>query len=312
MIDVDVHGMTDIGKVRERNEDHFLIATLSKSLVVSHSSLNVSDETRLYGNSQGRLLLVADGMGGHAAGDRASEMAINAFADYALNMLRWYFRADPTRDADLVADLRDAVLRCQRSIHDEVRHHPEDKGMGTTLTLCYVIWPRMFVVHVGDSRCYVLRGGKLKQLTRDHTLAEQLVEKSILTPEQAETSQWQHVLWNSLGGGESDPEPDIFRVDLEFEDRLLLCTDGLNNRISDTELTQRLQQPKPASEICHQLIDAANTAGGSDNITAIVAIFPRPKPAGDEFLVDAVGKVHEVASPADTQPLDIRQLELTS
>ncbi len=280
MWQMDVCGMTDVGKLRPRNEDQFLVATLSKTLEVSHSSLEIGEETRLFGNSQGRLLLVADGMGGHAAGDRASKVVISAFADYVLNMLRWYFRADPGRDAELTVDLRDAVLRCQSSIRSEISEHPEEQGMGATLTLAYVIWPRMFVVQVGDSRCYLLRKGQLKQLTRDHTMAQLFSDESGTDPERiAETlpkSQWHHVLWNAVGGSDDEPQPDIFRVNLEFEDRVLLCTDGLSNHVTDEGLSRRLQQDQPAIEICRQLIEDANDAGGSDNITVIVALCPKP------------------------------------
>ena len=283
MWQIDVCGMTDIGQKRLRNEDHFLVATMSKTFDVSHSSLDIGAETQMFGNLQGRSLLVADGMGGHPAGDRASTMVVCAFADYVLNMLRWHFRADPGRDADVAADLGDAVLRCQHSIRDEVRNHPANRGMGTTMTLAYVIWPRMFIVHVGDSRRYVLSDRELRQLTRDHTMAQQLVEQAAMTPEQAESSRWQHVLWNSVGGNSDEPQPDIFRVDLEFDDRLLLGTARLTKHVPGTDITHYLQQDRPASEICRQLIDAANAAGGSDNITAIVARFPNPRLVGDEL-----------------------------
>ena len=278
---IDACGITDVGKKRPRNEDHFLLATLSKTLEISHSSLKIGEADRVFGNSQGRLLLVADGMGGHASGDRASAMAVSAFADYVLNMLRWYFRADPSQDAELVADLRDAVLRCQRRIREEVSEHPEERGMGTTLTLAYVIWPRMFVVHVGDSRCYLLRDNKLKQLTRDHTLAQMLADRAEKVPQntatEAHETQLHHVLRNAVGGNDEEPQPDIFRVDLEFDDRLLLCTDGLSKHVSEAELCARLQEEQPAFEICRHLIEDANAAGGSDNITAIVARFPKPR-----------------------------------
>lgn len=304
MWQIDVCGMTDVGQKRSRNEDHFMVATLSKTLEISHSSLPVGDDDRMFGNSQGRLLLVADGMGGHAAGDRASEIVITAFAKYVLNMLRWYFRADPSHEDDLAADLRDAVIRCQKQIRDEVREHPEDRGMGATLTLAYVIWPRMFLVHVGDSRCYMLRDGQLRQLTRDHTMAQLMADRAdaqasakVEPPE----SRWHHVLWNAVGGGDADPQPDIFRVDLEFDDRLLLCSDGLTKHVPDAHLAQRLQQEEPAFEICRQLIEDANREGGSDNITAIVARFPKPKVGGDELAVQAA--VESSAEPALLTPV---------
>lgn len=307
MSQIEVCGMTDVGKTRHRNEDHFLVATLSKTLDVSHSSLEIGEEARLFGNSQGRLLLVADGMGGHAAGDRASAIVVNAFADYVLNMMRWYFRADPSRDADLVADLRDAVLRCQRNIREEVREHPEESGMGATLTLAYVIWPRMFVVHVGDSRCYLLRNRELRQLTRDHTVAQRFVEQATMTPEEAATSHWQHVVWNSVGGNDEEPQPDIFRIELEFDDRLLLCTDGLSNRVQDADLSRFLQQDRPASEICRQLIDMANDAGGNDNITAIVARFSNPGQDDNEMSAKATGRSSMGQPLPETSQIEVTQ-----
>lgn len=304
MWNIEVCGMTDVGKKRPRNEDQFLVATLSKTLEVSHSSLDIGEDAHLFGNSQGRLLLVADGMGGHASGDRASEIAIKAFADYVLNMLRWYFRADPQREADLAVDLRDAVLRCQRRIREDISEHPEEQGMGTTLTLAYVIWPRMFIAHVGDSRCYVLRNGMLKQLTRDHNVAQLIADDAGAVAHHASETvpenQWQHVLWNAVGGNDEEPQPDIFRVDLEFDDRLLLCTDGLSKYVPDADLSWRLQQDQPAFEICRQLIEDANVAGGSDNITAIVARFPKPRIVSDDLSAEADVPVPKEASFADT------------
>lgn len=311
MWNIDACGMTDVGRQRSRNEDHFLVATLSKTLDVSHSNLEIGEETRLFGNSQGRLLLVADGMGGHAAGDRASALVVNAFVDYVLNMLRWYFRADPSRDSELATDLRDAVVRCQRSLREQVREHPELQGMGATLTLAYVIWPRMFVVHVGDSRCYVQRNGKLKQLTKDHNVAQLINDSSSALAQQAAIEvpeeQWQHVLWNAVGGGSDELQPDIFRVDLEFDDRVLLCTDGLYKHVSDADLSWRLQQEQPAFEICRQLIDDANAGGGSDNITTIVAKFPKPRVIGDTLAAEATVPVKRGDTLEDTAVYEVAQ-----
>jgi serine/threonine protein phosphatase PrpC len=273
-------GMTDVGKKRARNEDQFLVATLSKTLDVSHCSLELGKEMRLAGNSQGLLLLVADGMGGHAAGDRASAIVLGSFADYVLNMLRWYFRADSSREEALATDLRDAVLRCQGCIRDEVREHPEQRGMGATLTMAYVAWPQMFVAHVGDSRCYVYRNESLTQVTRDHTLAQLIADASdtaILRAASAiPESQRNDMIWNTVGGDSEELEPDVFRVDLQPHDRLLLCTDGLSKHVPDSRLSSRLKQNVPAAQICAGLIEDANAAGGTDNITAVVACIGNP------------------------------------
>jgi protein phosphatase len=208
----------------------------------------------------------------------------------------------------LTADLRDAAIRCQRGIVAEEREHPEDRDMGTTLTLAYVIWPRMFVVHVGDSRCYLMRDGKLKQLTCDHTMAQLLADGSKdvgrKAAEEIPQNQWQHVLWNAVGGSEDEPQPDIFRVELEFDDRLLLCTDGLSKHVSDAELSQRLRLEQTSTEICNQLIADANAAGGTDNITAVVARFPKPRAYDPSISAKAATAVQQEAPLANTGPIE--------
>lgn len=290
--------MTDIGQQRPRNEDQFLIASLSKTLNVECTSLDVGETAKLFGNSQGRLLLVADGMGGHAAGDHASAVVVSAFADYVLNMLRWYFRADPSREPELTADLFNAVKACQNTIKEQVSLHPDEQGMGATLTLAYVIWPRMFVVHVGDSRCYILRNGRLTQLTHDHTMVQKLLDEHILTPKQAESSQFRNVLWNAVGGETDEVEPDIFREDLEFGDTILLCTDGLTKHVPDAEIEGVLlrHQNQSTVDVCRELVAAANAGGGTDNITVVVARFPISPPMEDPLTTTAISE----PSQADT------------
>lgn len=197
---LDCFGLTDIGKVRTANEDQFLISDLVKSLLIHHTSLSHEDHTRLFGNSQGQLLLVADGMGGHAAGKQASTIAVESLARYVLNTMPWFFRLDESQENDRKEELIAALGECQRSIEVAAEANAENRGMGTTLTMAYINWPRMYVVHVGDSRCYLFRQSRLEQVTTDHTMAQQLVERGELTAEQAQASRWSHVLWNCLGG----------------------------------------------------------------------------------------------------------------
>ena len=270
---MDCHGMTDVGRSRANNEDQFLVAELSKSMRVHQTSLGLDDQTRLFGSSQGVLLLVADGMGGEAAGERASQIAVHSLTSSLLNTMHWFLRLDQAGEDDFLDNLKGALEHCQEEILTEAQHEPDRRGMGTTLTMAYVIWPRLYVVHAGDSRCYLARGGELRQITTDHTVARQLVERGQLSPEQAETSRFSNILWKVVGGSPEAVNAEVHKAELAVGDTLLLCTDGLQKHVGDDEISQLLARDRPAAETCQQLIDAANAAGGSDNTTVVVARF---------------------------------------
>src|SRR5688500_10396607 len=141
MTQMNCYGLTDMGCKRSANQDHFLIADLNKSLKVQSTSLNLDDESRIYGGSPGKLLVVADGMGGEAAGERASTIAVDQLATYVLNSLSWCFRLEQDSEQDFQDHLEEALQSCQNSIHTAVSDNPEMKGMGTTLTMAYIVWP---------------------------------------------------------------------------------------------------------------------------------------------------------------------------
>lgn len=268
---IDSFGMTHQGKVRRRNEDQFLIADLNKSLRLHQSSLSIDDNETLFGGSQGQLLMVADGIGGHSGGERASQLAVQAITTYVLNTMPWFFRLDPDSDEEYREELVAALESCQREILAESTAHPEDAGMGTTLTMGYLIWPKMYVMHVGDSRCYLHRDAQLNQLTRDHTVRQQLIDAGI-SQDDSFAGLWANTLWNSLGA-ENDTSPDVFRIDLQLGDSLLFCTDGLTKHVSEERIESSLAGTENAETVCRTLIDEANRDGGSDNITLVVARF---------------------------------------
>jgi serine/threonine protein phosphatase PrpC len=270
---MDCFGLTDVGRRRASNQDHYLIADLNKSLRVHSTSLNLEDETRLYGGSQGKLLLVADGMGGEAEGERASTIAVDQLATYVLNSLSWCYRLEESSENDFAEHLKEALQSCQDSIKTFANQRPGASGMGTTMTMVYIVWPRAFVVHVGDSRCYLLRNGRLEQITVDHTMANLLAETGQLSRDQARRSPYGHALWNAIGGKSDDLSVDVFKLSLERGDVLLLCTDGLYDMVSDERLTDVLSLKQSAETICRKLVDMANAQGGRDNITVIVAQF---------------------------------------
>jgi protein phosphatase len=269
---MDCYGLTDVGQKQEVNEDQFLIADLNQSLLIRQTSLDQKDHSRLFGGSQGQLLLVADGRGSHASGRRASTLAVQALENYVLKASSWFFRPHE-EEAHLERALKAALEECQRRIAAEASAHDERRRMGTTLTLTFVLWPRLYVVHAGDSRCYLFRGGRLEQITTDHTVARRLVDSGLLPPEGAESSRWSRVLWNCVGGGSGELRPEVYKATLQLGDTLLLCTDGLTTCLADEAIRAVLGDEQSAERTCARLVRAANDAGGPDNITVVVARF---------------------------------------
>jgi protein phosphatase len=275
---VDWHGLTDTGQVRGNNQDQFLIADLNKSILIHQTSLMIDDGSRWFGGPRNSLMLVADGMGGHAAGERASTIAVDKVILYILNTMPCFFRLEQQAEEELKDELTYALHKCHESIRAEGAASPMRMGMGTTLTMAYTLWPRFYVVHVGDSRCYVLRRSSLKQITTDHTLAQEMVDRGALKPDQADESPLSSVLWNTLGGESNELTTDVYKGELQPGDTMLLCTDGLTGHVTDVEITEILGKAKSAEEACKILVNAANEAGGSDNITVVVARYRETGP----------------------------------
>jgi serine/threonine protein phosphatase PrpC len=273
-------GRTDIGRKRTDNQDQYLIADLNKSMLVQSTSLDFEAQSRLYGMSHGKLFMVADGMGGHQGGNRASRMAINMLVNQLLNNMHWYSSQDEDeaeRESGFIEDLKRLMQLAHEAIEKDARHTVDMKGMGTTLTVAYIAWPWMYVLHAGDSRCYLCRRGELKQLTKDHTVSNQLIEKGGMTAAEANSSPWSNVLYNALGAGAPKVVPDVQKVQLEPGDTVLLCTDGLYRHLQDAELANILVTELEPQETCRSLIELANFRGGADNITAVVARLGAPQ-----------------------------------
>lgn len=300
---LDCAGVTDVGRSRSKNQDHFLIADLKKSMLVGATSLPLSHQSRLYGGTMGRLLMVADGMGGHAAGERASTLAIDCMVERLLNSMHWCFGLDRDPDDNFIDDLKNLLKLAHERIIDEGMLHSDQRGMGTTLTMAYVIWPRMYVVHAGDSRCYLFRNGASERLTIDHTLARQLVDSGGLKAEEEATSRWSNVLWNVLGGGNGEVTAEVRRVDLQPGDSVLLCSDGLYRYLDDDELMQMMTSGDGAQSICQDFIRAANERGGNDNITAVVALFGDEK-SSQETTVATEVPIEQILARSTTNAVE--------
>lgn len=269
LVGIDVFGATHRGKVREVNEDQFFVASLSKSMRVEQTSLSdLSMFARLDG-STAYLLVVADGLGGIGGGELASRTAVETLAGHVGETIGCCYNFDIEREHQFLAQLQDAVERSHREVLE--RHAKAGHGPATTLTTVALIWPRAYVVHVGDSRAYYLRGGWLRQLTRDQTVYEQLVDNGMITVDEARASgmegRLKNVLTSAVGAQIS---PSIGLVDLQPGDVLLLCTDGLTKHVPDGDIAEILEGGSTAEESCRRLIDVTLERGATDNVTVIV------------------------------------------
>jgi protein phosphatase len=261
--DIDVHGATHPGRVRSVNEDQYLIASMHKLLRVHGSSASPEALGDLTSESRGYLFLVADGVGGAPDGELASWTAVRAIAEHVTHVMRFYaIREGKAREALFLEELQASVAAGHARVREEAA------GTATTLTMVVVLWPRAYLIHVGDSRCYRLRDGELQLLSQDQTMAEALVAAGALTPEAAAASEWKHVLASALGGDEATPL--TVPTDCHWNDVLLLCTDGLTKHVTDHEIGEVLRSGGSAEQMTSELLARALADGDSDNITAVV------------------------------------------
>jgi protein phosphatase len=268
---VHCYGLTDPGLLRERNEDQFLIAELGRTMPRRQSSL--PEIASRDGDEHGHLFLVADGVGGSRGGQEASALAVRIIEDFALNTLTWCHDVDWRQADRVMAELRAMLRYTHARIVEEMLSHPELEGMATTATLAYCVGATAFVVHVGDSRCYLFRGRALHRLTRDHTLVEEMVRRGVVKPEQAPQHRLRHVVNNVVGGKRVGLEVETQRFELKPYDMLLLCSDGLTEMLSDPEIAAVLEAERDPRAACERLVAEANQRGGKDNVTVVVTQF---------------------------------------
>ena len=263
---------THAGKVRGNNEDQFLVARLAKSMKVCRSSLPETGARRL-SDDEGYLMVVADGMGGAAGGERASALAVASVEDFALNTLKWFLHLGESDQDALFAELREGMERADRTVFERARQNPRLHGMGTTLTMAYSVGGDLFVVHAGDSRAYLFRDGSLKQVTQDHTLVQLLLTHGAISPDEAKSHKRRHVVTNVVGGPSAGVDAEIRKIRVEDGDILLLCTDGLSQPVGDDGIAEILRREPDPEQAAERLVDAALDRGGPDNVTVVVASY---------------------------------------
>jgi protein phosphatase len=289
LVRVDLAGLSDRGLVRSNNEDHFLCVRFGRHLACLGTNL---PEGQIPPRSEetGYAVGVADGMGGHVAGEEASRLALGTLVNLVLRYPDWILRLD---DEAFVAEvMRRAAERCgqiQAAMTEQARADPNLQGFGTTLTVAWSLGKDLFLCHVGDSRAYLWRRGKLCQLTHDHTLAQSLADAGHLTQQEVATHRYRHVLTRALGVQGGAVEPDVLQLALEDGDWLLLCSDGLSDMVPDERIADLLGGGRAAGQVCQDLVREALQAGGRDNVTVVVARYEFPAPAQ---------KVGQMRSPA--------------
>jgi serine/threonine protein phosphatase PrpC len=267
--EIDMFGVTHPGKVRKDNQDHFLLATVHPQVVIHGTSLPLPDQLPLRGQRLASLLLVADGVGGSSAGADASRLATETVTKYVSSSLRCYHTVGTANEAEFLDALRTAALEAHDAVRADGAGRLGGQTTATTLTLGIVVWPWLYVLQVGDSRCYTYFDGRMRQVSRDQTVAQDLVDKGILPAERAASTKLSNVLSSAIGAIEARPE--VTRVDVrERGTVILVCSDGLTKHVSDAEIAEHFRTMKSAEQVCHALVDRALERGGSDNITIVV------------------------------------------
>jgi protein phosphatase len=314
---VTVFGRTDVGRTREHNEDAFVVADLS----TNNATLRPEVRTHTAGG-YGSLFMVADGMGGAAAGEIASEMAVKIVLD---ELQRNWLTTPSTTDEQFVRALKSATKSANEQIHTFAGSHPEFRGMGTTATIAGLLGDTLYLAQVGDSRAYLVRDGIVRQITKDQSLMQKLIEAGELTEEEAEQSERRNIILQALG-----PEQTI-KIDLTHQqvrrgDTLVLCSDGLSGQVSKDDIGRIVSSEPDLTIACKMLIDRANENGGPDNITVILARFDgegllppgesdevghRVYPLNDTGNTPAIS-MERIADPnAITQPVEVPRMRPT-
>ncbi len=269
---VEFGASSHIGKVRAKNQDHYSIFRVSRSLDVLSTNLPGGEIPQKVEES-GYAMVVADGMGGMAGGERASILAIQTSIRLVLEAPKWALRIDEQEARQHVDRMRGYFQQVDATLIRETLYDPSLTGMGTTLTVSYSVGNHAFVVHAGDSRAYLLRDGKFRQLTRDHTLAQFLADAGKIPAESVGAHSARHVLVNFAGGPRRGIEPDIGTLELLDGDRLLLCTDGLTGMVTDPEIVAVLNKHDDPKLAAQALMERALELGGHDNVTVLIARY---------------------------------------
>lgn len=261
---VDCRGASHVGKVREHNEDRFAIVALQHAARFLDTNIEDDGIVERLARPAAHVFIVADGVGGHVGGEEASRVAVGSMVEYLSEAAHCYQGMDVAEEQDFMDRLTTGVERAHERL---VESYGRRRGPATTLTMVTLVWPRAYVVHVGDSRGYFLRGGRIRQFTTDQTMGDFLVDIGAATEEEAKERGLYDVLSSAVG---NDIAPAVGVVDLEPGDVLLLCTDGLTKHVADDRIADLLAAAPNAEAACGALVHEALEQGGTDNVTVLV------------------------------------------
>lgn len=278
--ELDLFGLTHQGMVRAENQDQFLLGTIHQQINILGTSLSELETNALRSQRLATIMLVADGVGGGLAGGEASQIAASRIAHYLTSTMNCYHAKGRAAEQEFLDALQAAAIEA----HEAVRAEAVSKGqhtkqvmhrsMATTMTVGIAVWPWLYVLQVGDSRCYFYFEGKLRQVTRDQTLAQDLVDRGALPKELAPGSPFSHVLASAIGGKEAHPVVSCINLK-QAGSIVLLCSDGLTKHVSDEEIAAECGKMTSSEQLCRTLLDLTLQRGGSDNVT-ILAGRARP------------------------------------
>lgn len=274
-VDVDVFATSHEGRARPENEDHFLVVRVGRNLETVFSNL-IANRTGDRFEETAYGMIVADGIGGEAAGEVASDEAIFGLLNLALRTPDWQFRWGRKEKNTVMWRMKDRLRVINTALLEQATAHAALDGMCTTLTAALSYGKDLIIGHIGDSRAYLLRHGKLSRLTRDHTMAESPFDEALLSEGDPRLAELSGMLTQVLGATETDFKPDIHDYVLEDGDRLLLCTDGLSDMVEEETIGAILNRDTTAAASCRSLVELALNNGGVDNVTAIVAHYRIP------------------------------------
>lgn len=271
---VDFGAVSDRGKKRRKNEDSFLICSFGRSLRTLLT--NLPGEMPTVHSEIGYAMLVADGMGGAVAGEVASRTAISTLIEMVLQTPDWILRLDDQTADEVLRRMEQRFRKLSVALTELANINPNLSGMGTTLTLAASLGPSLVIAHVGDSRAYLFTHGQLVHLTKDQTMAQTLADLGVIGLDDLSKHHARHVLTSAITSNGQRAEVELHHFRLADGDRLLLCTDGLTEMVSDKEIIEVLKRDESATESCHALVDLALEAGGKDNVTVMLADYQIP------------------------------------
>ena len=281
-VEVDLAALTHPGRIRDNNEDHFYVARIDRSLQTLDTNLPEGDVPRHYSETAYGLL-VADGVGGAAAGEVASRTAVHALIDLVIETPDWIMRLDQPLADEVLQRMERRFQQVRDVLIQKAKDDPALRGMGTTMTVACTLGTEILTAHVGDSRAYVFRrGGVLERLTRDQTLAQSLVDAGAITPQEISTHPGRNVLTSALATRLAFAQVELRRARIGDGDQLLLCSDGLTDMVPDDLIARELRSPGGSAAVCQRLVDLALEAGGKDNVTVVLGRYrvPQAPPAG--------------------------------